>query len=1114
MKKSYEVSLKNEINVKNTILKIFGRFAGFAGLLLIALIISPLVSRSVNAQNKAAKAGAGKKAAASKKAGKKGKTNKKSKNKDDDDDEQKVVILPPRTGQFKAGDPISKTAKSFGTTPALRNMPAVMKPDYDFDGVPVIEDEENNEVEVIRTIEGARSEKKLFFDPLSFLSRRPSSLAIPQAMPGPLLSFNGILSADVISTFGTGTMPPDTVGDVGPNHYVQATNFGVFRIFDKSGNPLTATARISSIFSGLPANDECRTADDGDPVVNYDPMADRWLVSQFYVNRPGFGQCIAVSQTGDPTGAWYAYNFPSPAGNFPDYPHWAVWSDGYYLSTHEFNAAGTAYVTGGFYAFNRNKMLVGDPTAEFIYFTDNSSYGHLPADVDGYLPPPTGTSELFMEFDAVLFGGTDRIVIHELVPDFTTPANSTFTLSDLPISAYDPRDPSGRNDVEQPVVPATSYLDSIGGRALFRVAYRNLGTSAAPVNSYVTNLTVNVSGVAPTTAALYQAAIRWEELRRSSAGAMSVFDEGTHAPDPVDPLAGRNRWMGSIAQDYLGNIGLGFSRSGRGATDFPDIVWAGRTGGQTAAGVLNEGEATMHASTGYQNISNGRWGDYSAMTVDPTDDCTFWFTTEWRDAAYNATTNSDPFRWSTRIGNFKFPGCTVAPKGQIAVNVTNCDTGQPIDGAAVIAQAGGFLRTTNASGNLITNIIAAPGTYTVSGFRNGFTGSSTANVTVTDGNTTTVNICLSGAFTDAELVSTPAAIPVDENTNGRFDPGETATLDIPVRNTGGLDASNVSATLTTTTPGVTILSPQTLPYPDIPANGETRSSATPFKFRLNSDFVCGSSIDFTLSLNYNGTTSAETFNFTIATLPPVSISTTLDTTAPPTNPDYTATTGTQTGRLNRFAPPSSCGMVKTPPTLFQTTGARRYDAYTFTASTTGCITVTLSSTNGTSLYSATYNGAGFVPANPSTNYLADAGSSSVLSTYSFNVTAGQAFTVVVHEVNPGGAPLVNYTLSLDGPVARTCQPYLAPTASSAAVSGRVTSPDGRGINRAVVKITDQNGESRYATTNSFGHYSFEEVEVGETYVFTIQSKQYKFAPRVMQILENIDNLNFTAGGGR
>ena len=1034
--------------MKTPILKIVGRFTGFAGMFLIALMILPFVERSVNAQNKAVSAGARHKSVVSKRAGKNGKIKNKYKNKENQDDEQedkpRVVKLAPRTGKFEAGTPISKTATSFGVTPALRDMPEVSGAAVkikDLDGEPVIRDEENNEIEVDRSVPGVG--ELPFHDPLAIKSRGKFSVLSPQAMPGPALSFNGILGADVIATFASGSMPPDTVGDVGPNNYIQAANFGVFRIFNKSGTPLTATATISTLFSSLPSGDICRNSNSGDPIVNYDPLADRWMISQFYTVAP-YGQCVAVSQTSDPTGAWYAYNFPTPNGNFADYPHWAVWTDGYYLATHEFGGTPQVYVQGGFYAFNRNKMLAGDPSANYIYYSDANSFGQLPVDVDGYAPAPTGTSELFIEFNSTFYGGTDSLTIHELVPNYTTPASSTFTLKPaLPVAAFDPREPSGRADIEQPVVASTAYLDSISGRSMFRVAYRNLGTAAAPVNSYVMNWTVNVSGASAATtitAATYQAGIRWEELRRDNAGTLSVFDQGTHAPDPASGT-GRNRWLGSIGQDNQGNIGLGFSRSGIGATDFPDIVWAGRTGGQVAAGTLNQGEATMHASTGYQNITNDRWGDYSAMTVDPSDDCTYWFTSEWRDAANNSSAGNAPFNWSTRVGNFKFPGCTAAPKGQIASNVTNCATGLPITGASVLAQAGGFLRMTNASGNLISNIIAAPGDYTLTGFKKGYTTSTSAAVTVTDGGTTSGNICLGGGFTILELVSTPAPTPVDENANGRLDPGETATLNIPVKNTGGLDATAVSATLSTTTPGVTILAPQTQPYPDVQKETGTGTNVGPYKFKLGAGFVCGSTIDFTLTVNYNGTTAAQTINFTVATIPPFSVTTTLDTTAPPTAPEYTATTGTQTGRLARSGVASVCGTAKAAPGLTVTTGARQYDAYTFTATSAGCITVTLASTAGTNIYSAAYNSTGFVPSNPNTNFLADAGSSGASVSYGFNVTAGQTFTVVVHEVNVGGGIGTNYTLSLSGPINRGCQTF-TPLPSEGDVSTR---PGGDGF---------------------------------------------------------------------
>lgn len=667
---------------------------------------------------------------------------------DDDTEKVRSIRKSANAGRTPSG-PQTAIADQFGITPPIRDMPEVRGTAPKFRGIPKISDYEMNEVLLNQIPEGLTTKPQI--DPLAEKSRM--SMLSPQAMPAPALTFTGILSNDLLTTFGTTSMPPDTVGDIGPNHYVQATNMGVFRVFNKSGTPLTATARINTLFSSLVATSPCRTQTDGDPVVNYDPFADRWLISQFAISGATDGQCIAVSTTADPTGSWYAYFFAQPNTNFPDYPHWGVWTDGYYLATHDFNAAGTAYIEGSFWAFDRNKMLAGDATASYIRFSRADSFGHMPADIDGYMPPAAGTPEMFFECQSDEFGqaGGDGLLSWEFVPNFTTPASSTFTVKPhLPTAAFDPTDVSNyvatRAVMEQPqpATLSTQSLEGVGGRNMFRVGYRNLGTLASPVNSYVSNWNVNVSGVTPNSQSNHQSGIRWIELRRSGVGTMSVFDQGTHAPDAVSGT-GRNRWMGSIAQDNNGNIALGFSRSGPGAAEFPDIVWAGRTGGIAAAGTMNEGEATVYASTGVQNQGspNSRWGDYSSMTIDPVDDCTFWFTSEWRDSIYNGTGSNNPFKWSTRIANFKFPSCTAQPKGQIAATITSCATGLPISGATVTAYALAFTRSTGAAGTLGSNIIIAPGTYTVAVYASGYVSRSTT-VTVTDSSTSTATLCLSG----------------------------------------------------------------------------------------------------------------------------------------------------------------------------------------------------------------------------------------------------------------------------------------------------------------------------------------------------------------------------------
>jgi subtilisin-like proprotein convertase family protein len=759
--------------------------------------------------------------------------------------------------------PISMTAEAFGVTPPIREMEEFRKGPKPPKEIK-IQEEENNEVEVDRIIPEAWSEDWKVTDPLAALSRESAQKPRQEVMPGPSLTFDGILNNDVLTTFGSASMPPDTVGDVGPNHYVQSTNFGLFRVFNKTtGAPIGAMMRISTtLFSGLPADNKCRLQDNGDVIVNYDPLADRWLISQFAIRDNGgdtgnpFYQCIAVSQTGDPTGSYFAYAFRAPNINFPDYPHWGVWTDGYYLATHEFNEAGTAYVQGGFFAFNRDKMLVGDPTANFIYFSIAASFGHLPADIDGYMPPAAGTPEMFFRYTADEFGGTDSIISYEFIPNYTTPASSTFTTKpDLAVAAFDPRNPSGRLDIEQPS-PATSShnLDALGTNMMFRVGYRNLGTVASPTNSYVMNFTVNVSGSTPSSASLYQAAIRWEELRRDGAGNMSVFDQGTHAPDPVSGT-GRNRWMGSIAQDNNGNLALGFSRSGPGATEFPDIVWAGRTGGIAAAGTMNEGEATMFASTGSQSATNSRWGDYSNMTVDPVDDCTFWYTQEWRDSAFNGTASNNPFKWSTRIGKFKFPSCTNAPKGTISLNLTSCSSGAPINGATVTVNPGSFFRRTNASGNLVSNIDLAPGTYTLVATKNGIS-SAPQMVVVSNGVTTPVSACIAGPV----LESTTATIISESCTpaNGAVDPGETVTVSLPVQNVVAPNTSNLKGTLQRTGGAIGVSSPQT--YGVVTAGGAAVSQN--FTFVADPNLNCGSTVTLSLAL-MDGTTNLGTVTYSL-----------------------------------------------------------------------------------------------------------------------------------------------------------------------------------------------------------------------------------------------------------
>jgi hypothetical protein len=438
--------------------------------------------------------------------------------------------------------------------------------------------------------------------------------------PTTTLSFTGLANGS------GGPVPPDPIGDVGPNHYVQMVNTR-FAVFDKSGGLLAGPTSISALFSGLGAGNQCVINDDGDPVVVYDRLADRWLLSQFAVpgGPAGFHVCIAISQTPDPAGSYFLYDFVAPV--FPDYFKIGVWPDGYYMSTNE-GSPGPV----GVYALDRARMLQG-LSASFVRFVVPNKNFVLPSDMKGVRPPPAGAPNYFYTFTDPSFwggGGVDRLELFAFHSDFAVPANSTLTpLPTIDVTAFN-YTVCGYFVLDCIPQPSPGEkVDAVSEWPMFRFAYRNLKDHEALVG----NFTVDVSGSS-------HAGIRWFELRKSGAGAWTLFQEGTHAPDA------NHRFMGSIAMDANGNIALGYSVSS--ASVNPSLRYATRLAG-AAPGTL-EAEATLTSGSGVQTNGFNRWGDYSAMTVDPSDDCTFWYTGE-----YYVTTSSDG--WSTRIGAFKIPTC-------------------------------------------------------------------------------------------------------------------------------------------------------------------------------------------------------------------------------------------------------------------------------------------------------------------------------------------------------------------------------------------------------------------------------------------------------------------------
>ena len=429
-----------------------------------------------------------------------------------------------------------------------------------------------------------------------------------------------------------GTYPPDTQGDVGPNHYVQVTNVSV-AIWDKSGTLLFGPADLNIIFDGF--GGACENTNDGDPIVLYDQLADRWLISQFalpnFPNGP-FYECIAISQTPDPTGAWHRYEFLWSADKMNDYPHFGIWEDGYYMAVNQFTEVDLDWAGQGAAVFERDAMLNGDPARmiQFDLYSSNPDLGGmLPADLDGPAPPQ-GTPAYFVEVDDDAWGfANDQLTIFEFHTDWTTPANSTFTHAGTLTTAPFDADMCGgaRNCIPQ---PGGIAVDAIADRLMYRLQFRDFGEYQA----MVVNHTVDTNGSD-------HAGIRWYELRSSGTG-WSIHQQSTFAPDSD------HRWMGSMAMNGRGEIALGYSVSS--TSTYPSIRFTGRIPGDPL-NQMTQGEGEIITGSGYQYGPDGRWGDYSMMSVDPVDDCTFWYTQE-----YYATT-SGWINWQTRIASFELQSC-------------------------------------------------------------------------------------------------------------------------------------------------------------------------------------------------------------------------------------------------------------------------------------------------------------------------------------------------------------------------------------------------------------------------------------------------------------------------
>ena len=447
-------------------------------------------------------------------------------------------------------------------------------------------------------------------------------------MPAPIQNFDGVNNIN-------GVMPPDTEGEVGPNHYVQWVNLS-FAVYNKTGGLVYGPAAGNTLFTGMP---HCGV-NDGDPIMMYDQLAGRWFASQFAYQTPYY-QCIAVSSTDDPTGTWCRYEFQVQTNKFNDYPKFGVWpsQNAYMMTGTQFLDFGN-FAGFGVWGFERDRMLACQ-TAHMVYQDmediDPSVPYMLPADADGPTPPPAGAPAPIVAMNLDLAGlPEDKLQVWHATIDWTgTPSISVAHENDLQAAAYDTTLCEYFTAcIPQPGTTQTAP-DTLSDRLMFRLAYRNFGTWEAMAVSH----SVDTDGS-------NHAGVRWYELQRTT-GDWGIQQQGTYAP-----ADGVNRWMPSAAMDGSGDLAVGYSVSDATST-YPGVRYAGRLVSDPP-NELAQGEATLINGGGAQTSSLSRWGDYSDMTVDPVDDCTFWYTQE-----YIQTTGSAP--WRTRIGSFKFPSCGPPP---------------------------------------------------------------------------------------------------------------------------------------------------------------------------------------------------------------------------------------------------------------------------------------------------------------------------------------------------------------------------------------------------------------------------------------------------------------------
>ena len=664
-----------------------------------------------------------------------------------------------------------------------------------------------------------------------------------------------------LAGFSLAGAPPDSTFAVGLNHIVAWTN-SQYAVFDKSGNVLVGPLNGNSLFVG--AGGLCETTNRGDPIVQYDRLADRWIMSQFAFNLSGsspaapYLQCIAVSTSGDPMGSYYRYSISfssvSPSG-FNDYGKIGIWNDAYYTSYNIFAGTPAGAGTGAaLCASDRDKMLAGDASATTLcapitYYANGVSL--LPADLDGAMPPTDTTrGGIFMRQTTA-----PSLRFLRLKPNFT---NGTVTITDggggsagsyvnLPLSSLTrPCNGSTVTCIAQP--GTTRTLDTLGDRMMYRLAYRNRGG----VDSLVVTQAVDPDG-----AGSRSAAVRWYEIRNplgNPSDADTTKRPFIYQSGIFDPGSTGDRWLSSAAMDKHGNILMGYSMVDASQMIKPSIAIAGRMQSES----LNtlEAEQIAYTGTGSQTGSLSRWGDYSTMQVDPTDDSTFWYIGEY-------LSEDGSFNWRTRLVSYKFPTTTAIANGDLNSDA-NWSNGKPTADITAIIPAG-MSMTVNSPMSIANLEVKSGGTLTLN-----------ANLDVS-GSLTLANKIDTGASTLG--LGCQATVALESANayvvgNVRKDFCSTGTFNYPTGTANGYSPVTAGITSLATNPSsLTVKSVQAIHSGMWTENSVKRywslsmtgSLTTNLVFRYNDPMdVTGTEANFKL-FRWNGATSTEVTPITLDT---------------------------------------------------------------------------------------------------------------------------------------------------------------------------------------------------------------------------------------------------------